>query len=381
LPETLAPDTGESISRWPRNEMNKRIFDVSSTDACKGVALMFLLWHHLFHHHPEFGFTVHQTAKFARVCVAIFVLLSGYGYAESIKRKDVGLLQFYKHRFVAIYSNYWLIALIFVPIGVFCFGRTLESAFTNHAYIKFLIQMTGLHMQIIGEYGYNPTWWYMSIIIPLIFLFPFLYDAVKKYGLLVLLCFLFILIPNSPIVPDITRLAFAFSLGIYLSQRNVISIISVRLSALGWRRHILLLVITVLIMLFRSNSPLLNGSKIDWLFGLLIILHVFELTIEFPRIVKPLGWLGKHLFNVFLFHTFIYFFFWKDFIYSFKQPILIFIVLLLICVALSEMIEYFKKAIGFYKITNKLQGFKISPSMEISFPRKWLWGLRDKRSV
>jgi len=82
---------------------------------------------------------------------------------------------------------------------------------------------------------------------------------------------------------------------------------------------------------------------------------------------KILGMLGGHLFNVFLFHTFIFYYFWKDFIYSFKQPILIFMVLLSLCIALSEIIEYLKRFIGFYSITQKLQSLRVPLSMEMPF--------------
>lgn len=355
------------INNVGEQKMNKTSFDVNSTNACKGVALMLLLWHHLFYQHPEFGFVVYQTSQLAKVCVAIFLILSGYGFSESVKLKDVGLLQFYKHRLIAIYSNYWFIALIFVPVGVFFMGRTLQSAFTSHAYAKFIVQMTGLHRFAYGEYGYNETWWYMSVIISLILLFPSIHDAVKKYGLFVLLCFFAILIPGEPIVLVINEWLLPFAIGIYVSQRNYISAISRRLSAFGWRRYILLLVVTLLIAVFRTYSPLLMGTKIDWLFGLLIILFVFELSTTFHLIGKTLRILGGHLFNVFLFHTFIFYSFWKDFIYSFKQPILIFMVLLCLCITLSEIIEYLKRFIGFYSITQKLQSLRVPLSMEIPF--------------
>ena len=346
---------------------NNVSFGLNSTNACKGVALILLLWHHLFYQHPEFGLVVYKTAQLAKVCVAIFVILSGYGFSESVKHKNVGLFQFYKNRLVAIYSNYWFIMLIFVPIGVFFMGITLQSAFTSNAYAKFIVQMTGFHRFVYDEYGYNATWWYMSVILPLILLFPFIHDAVKKYGSFTLLCFFALLIPGKPIVLVLNEWLLPFTLGIYLSQRNYISTISRWLGTFGWLRYIILLVAIGLIVAFRTYSPLLNGTKIDWLFGLLIILFTFEFTMTVQLSNKPLRILGGHLFNVFLFHTFIYYYFWKEFIYSFYNPILIFIVLLFLCIALSEIIEYVKKFIGFYSITKKLQGLKVPFSMEISF--------------
>lgn len=347
--------------------MNNTNFDMNTTNACKGVALILLLWHHLFYQHPEFGFVVYHTARLAKVCVAIFVLLSGYGFSESVKFKNVGLVQFYKNRLVAIYSNYWFIALIFVPVGAFFMGRTFQSAFNSHAYAKFIVQMTGLHRFVYSELGYNATWWYMSVIIPLIVIFPFIYDTVKKYGAFALLCFFAILIPDSSIVLVLNEWLLPFALGIYLSQRNYITAINRRLSEFGWWRFILLIVATIFVVAFRTYSPLLSGTKIDWLFGLLVILLVFELIMAVEILNKILCKLGRHLFNVFLFHTFIYYYFWEDFIYSFKQPILIFLVLLSICIALSEILEYLKRYIGFYYITRTVRELRVPFSREITF--------------
>ena len=73
-------------------------FDVSITNASKGMALMLILWHHLFYEKPEVGFWVYQSALLAKVCVGIYVVLSGYGLAESIKHKALDLVAFYKRR-------------------------------------------------------------------------------------------------------------------------------------------------------------------------------------------------------------------------------------------------------------------------------------------
>ena len=152
-----------------------------------------------------------------------------------------------------------------------------------------------------------------------------------------------------------------------MSQKEHISTISRHLNAFGWKRYIILFAAIMVIAAFRMYSPLLNGHKIDWLFGMVIILFVFELTIASKLAQKILNLLGKNLFNVFLFHTFIYYYFWRDFIYSFKQPLLIFVVLLLICIAVSESIEYIKRHIEFYVFTKKIQHLRVPISMEIPF--------------
>ena len=61
------------------------IFKLTAEDSkvAKGGAVLLLLWHHLFYMHPEYGWFVHWTACYAKICVAMFLILSGYGLANS----------------------------------------------------------------------------------------------------------------------------------------------------------------------------------------------------------------------------------------------------------------------------------------------------------
>ena len=80
---------------------------------------------HLFRDH----YLVQEIGIFCKLCVALFVFLSGYGLMISHKDKEIEPLKFYKHRFKKLYFNYWFIWLIVVPIGVFVFHRTFSDAY------------------------------------------------------------------------------------------------------------------------------------------------------------------------------------------------------------------------------------------------------------
>jgi len=318
-------------------------FDSQSTNSVKGVALLLLLWHHLFFEHPEFGYWIYVTGILAKVCVATFVFLSGYGFTQSMKLKPVGLKAFYATRLVPIYTNYWFIALITVPLGVIWLGRPLHEAFEGNAMIKFAVQLTGLHRYFYPEQGYNATWWYMSVIIPLIVLFPLIYELVCKYGSVVLLFAFALLIPGKPVVQVLNTWIMPFVLGIWMSHNNWIAWNSQRLAVLGIWRYLLLLIAITGIAWFRLKSPILGDVKIDWLFSVLLVMLVHELGSQWSMAKRVLAYLGGHLFNVFLFHSFIYYYFWAEWLYGIGQPIWIFLTLFSICLALSIVIEYLKK--------------------------------------
>lgn len=91
----------------------------------------------------------------------------------------------------------------------------------------------------------------------------------------------------------------------------------------------------------------------DSLVALIIILLYKNSKIN-TRMHKGLEFLGKHSFNIFLFHTFIYYLYFSFVIYWSRNPIIIFISLLLSCIAISIGIEKLKEYIGFYRLSSKI---------------------------
>lgn len=82
----------------------------------------------------------------------------------------------------------------------------------------------------------------------------------------------------------------------------------------------------------------------------MICLITFEYISKIKYLNRFLKIIGEHSFNIFLFHTFIYYFYFKEFIYSFKNSFVIFIVLLGVGLVVSKCVEAVKKL--------KLKGWK-----------------------
>jgi len=319
-------------------------FDVSITNASKGMALMLILWHHLFYEKPEAGWLVFQTALLAKVCVGIYVVLSGYGLAESIKKRGLDIASFYKRRLLKLYMNYWLIALIFIPIGVWFMGRSLGDVFGEYAFVKLLVQMLGIHMFTSVGYGYNPTWWFMSLIIVLYAIFPLVSMGLQRYGVLFLALTAVLLFVPIPLVND---WIFPFAVGVFLSQRDGFIKMFTWLEQQGSKRFIILALATIMIAWYRQNGYLFDSVRADTFFAIVMILWTTELVVFSSKAKQALEFVGVHSFNIFLFHTFIYYYFFTDFIYGFHYPVVIFGVLLAVCLVISVAIEWFKKKIRF----------------------------------
>ncbi|MBR4625341.1 MAG: hypothetical protein IKO56_07395, partial [Alphaproteobacteria bacterium] len=88
--------------------------------------------------------------------------------------------------------------------------------------------------------------------------------------------------------------------------------------------------------------------KANIVFDTIITLSMIILykAIELPTFAeRTLEFLGKHSMNIFLFHTFIFSHWLKNFIYSPKNPLLIFLLLLGVSLIISVAIEWLKKLI------------------------------------
>lgn len=354
-------------------KQNSKTFTALDSEVAKGIAVMLLLIHHLFYAEnlPLTSFIVNGTplyiyiGYFAKVCVLIFTIISGYGLQQSTP-SGISLDVFYVKRYSKLYLNFWPVFLIFIPVGVlfFNFGAHMKE-FYNGDYSLIIRDFFGIsHMW--GAYGVNPTWWYMSSIITLYLFFPFFKGWMDKYPTATLIIGFFTLFINvTPLIisrgfslfSTVTWLLFPFILGMFLAKTNVLY----RLRELGHKKPVyriikilLYLFLLVFLAYWRKKGLILNDVRIDGFFGFIIILIVYEATYIMKFLIKPLAFLGKHSMNIFLFHTFIYGYFLKDFIYSLRYPPLVFLFLLILCLLISILIEKLKELTGIQKLSFSL---------------------------
>lgn len=255
------------------------------------------------------------------------------------------ILRFLLRRFVKFYLNYWVIFLIFVPIGVFCFDRPLSAAYGEHANVFFSLVKDFLGLQKF--YSYNITWWFNQIIIILWLIFPILYGLVKnRYTSWLLLLVAIVAFPVN---------ALAFLLGVYVAHyREGIGNLLTKQN-----NSFVLAIFTVLLVLLCLNRECmyvgcLSGIKADPYIAIVLSIWVAILTKKVPYQFSVLSYLGKHSMNMYLVHTFIFAYFFRSFIYSFQNPVLIFFVLLFTSLGVSFVLETLKSRLGFYQLVKSL---------------------------
>lgn len=336
-----------------------RTLSINDTNVLKGIALLLLLCHHCFYPGEPyddiilFGHPVVQNiGEFSKLCVAIFVFLSGYGLTiQTMAKGGIGnVLAFYRRRYVKLMINYWLIWLIFVPIGVFFFHRTFPLVYGEHYIFRAFWDFLGLYLVVFGQYGYNATWWFYSCIIVLYLFYPLIWR---------LRDFWFVLIPFAYVFPVITQ--FVPFIDHSLCQEYFLSFVcgmslaylDPKIKDVKLGGAILLTLVFFFVCIYRFYA--IQPSR--WDAAVVILGITLYCTIQIPtRLLKGLSFFGKHSFNIFLFHSFILGYYLHDYIYWSRSPLLIFLTLLVVCTPISMLIEWIKDVSMINYLQNRLIG-------------------------
>ena len=350
-------------------------FDKRQTNIAKGVAVLLLLWHHLFYNDPKnYGKFISilkidnvpiecVIAGSCKVCVAIFLLLSGYGLYrsyqnfcnETIGNNRIAVKKDFKfvwNHWIKMMSGYWFIYIIFVPMGMF-FGRSFLTYYGLNP-IYYLTEFLGL-TYLFFEYNaiFNATWWFMSVIIVLYIIFPLLHKLLTWQSEITLSLSILFMFVNIPFLHDINYWFAPFVFGMYISKHNLFSKILTLCDTL--LKRISLSILLIVVSLYIRITFLKNAVYFDAFFAFAIILFSYMVLSNIPKLSKSFEILGKHSANIFMFHTFIYSYYFQPIIYFSRYSLLIYIFMVLVCLFISLGLEYLKKITRYNKLFLKLK--------------------------
>ena len=324
------------------------------TNILKGIAILMMLFLHLFNGSNLtdvcepllfIGSTplVHIISKACNP-VGIFLMLSGYGLSYTYFR---GKLSFngQEHRLLKLYIHYWIILLIFVSIGSFVRPEKYPGSLSD-----IIMNFTSI------SNSYNSETW---------FLFP--------YALLSLTSvWIFKFIDKLGCVKSIIITWILYMISCYITSRYI----AVNKAYTEWYTYI----ITYFNVLFsfvigavfhrqvekgKGSIPFLHSHKLTT-FAILMTLiiinffissaatsYLFEfsyifllLHLTFNGITKRfLIAMGKQSMVMWLTHSFFCYHIFHDFIYGFRYPLVIYVVLIIISYVVSIPISYIAKLI------------------------------------
>lgn len=333
----------------------------------KGIAIMLLLFYHLFHekhvlddmavnYAPFSENTFLMLAGFGNICVAIFVFLTAYGISTGIlKENSFDVKKIYSDsgkRFGKLMLNFFW---VYVTMNLVCFPYfNYPSLYGDgkQGVLLMLFDSVGLS-PVFDTPILNGTWWYMKVAYLLILLVPLMALAVRKLGNAALL--LGALLPYAvQMDADLERYFFTAVLGVVAAYGKwPEKIMNLKIHPVfAW---ILAVVGSVLCVLIRQNAAVKEyfWNYADALIAFFIICAVVLTIGKVPVLKVVLQFLGKHSMNIFLCHTFFYMIVWRNYIYYFKYAAVTFVILLGVSLIYSVLLELVKS--GVVKILNLLK--------------------------
>ena len=357
-------------------------FTKEHTMQMKGIAIIILLFHHCFLNAqrwatvpyeklattkgwgyypisfaPFSSHTIQYLASFSKICVAMFVFMTGYGMWVSYEsqKKKTTMSNYIKKRMVTLMTGFLIIfvvtEILAIPTGRFIevYGHDFRSV------VYMIIDALGL-AKLLGTPLFCLTWWYMSLAIVLIMIFPFVHSIMEKYQ--------WVVVVASIIVPracgfgqstDLFRYLLAYTLGMYFAQHDLLARIKERFMEQNMAGKLLSLIVSLigLAVIIKCRQNAWIGWKYldfwDGFAAMYVIVLSYIYILNGKWIVKGLGFLGKHSMNIFLIHSFYRDVFFHEFTYSFYYAWLDYIVLMAISLVTSMVLEWFKKLIRYEK--------------------------------
>lgn len=325
-------------------------FTKTHTSYCKGIAIILMVIHHLFWNVPNIGVRVGEIAISQRigiigkVCVSIFLILSGLGLSSNYKN-NFNKNKFYRKRLFKLYLNYWFIVITSTIILIIFFKRSFDILIGVNfkGILKLILNITGFQF-LIGYQGINGAWWFTSVIIVSYLLFPLIIKMLEKYDYrFVLITFFLSFIDIIPLgrieIFNILGWVFPFIIGCYIEKNNLIEKIKQYVDR-NTKQYILIIMLIVALII-RSNLPATGiiGIKFDYLLGLFIIVmvYIFWEKIKFTKNI--ICYLGQKSMDIYYVHMFISFYLFSNFIYSLKSPILMIIAVLILSLIWSYILD------------------------------------------
>ncbi len=312
----------------------------------KGVAILFMIYGHLFLY-PEWGVMYEPLFQINSVSfeclltratgpVAFYLLLGGYGmYYIYQKKKEKNQLS----RIRNLYINFWVVLLLFVLIGHFLKPDAYPGSFK-----ALLTNATGFNTT------YNGEWWFLLPYSLVVLSSYWVFKFVDRFNpLLVIFGSIFGLFSTSFVISRFGsdylyayhfrynlflyfHLLWDFVIGAMLLRMNFFTLAKCKIKKYLPRN---IYVIAALLLLVTIRCFFVTSAV--HIFYVVAFITLF-LSISRSKIIdSTLSVLGKYSMNMWLIHTCICYYLFRDFIYGFKYPIIIYIAVVVLSL-LSAMI-------------------------------------------
>ncbi|MBO6154167.1 MAG: acyltransferase [Lachnospiraceae bacterium] len=309
--------------------MNRYLSKEEST-ALKGVAILWMIFHHCYHETGLFDYlnlnfypfdmeSVLNVGIYAKVCVAIFAFVSGYGLYISYMNSAVieGDSKWIWNRLKKVMTTFCTVAVIsyvYFAIKALITGEEFFSKYGNslsEIVISIAADIFGVS-KLLDTRSLNGAWWYISAAIIFMIVAPAFYKLLNQFGSVFVIGVLIVL-------PRILKLEYFGQTSIYVYlEVFVVGMIACHADWFGkfyrkFYKNSLAKAATavVLIALFvlSIHNNLLLSRKVFWEYHYIVVplINIFLcifVIFKIPGLKKVFAYLGKYSTVMWLVHIF-----------------------------------------------------------------------------
>ena len=332
----------------------------SDTTGIKGIAILFMFWHHLFLNTTEYGLLTQSLAVFFKVCVALFLFVSGYGltkqYAGLEDRNARTTILFLFRRFVNFFLPFWFCFVLVIAVGNL-FGYTFHDAYpATRNTLKCVI------LDFFGQMGYNSylkPWWFNKMIIQLYLVFPILY--LIQYNRLTvtigLIAITFVQIYAKSIPGNVFFIVEgglpSFYLGMLSARFKVVPEMKNRITSITLGFIAVLVGVFLSITLIRIVKNPYQAVLIRALLALCIVVAFKSFESDNTNF---LSFVGKYSAIMYLTHVLLIILLPEIVFYS-NVSLLVFVFFALVCIVVAMAIDWLQKTLRYDKLRMALLSF------------------------
>lgn len=330
----------------------------------KGSAILIMVFLHLFN--PEEYINrcvlccmflgrplVSQLATYSEICVSLYLFLSGYGlYIQFEKNNRI----FVWKRIFKLYLSFWASFIVFVPIGCLIVPDLYPKDIWT-----FIENITA------WKTSYNWTWWFIFPYILLLLVSNILFKCVScwrfsfsiVFSILIYVTAYLVISLYKPylreyyilsVLFEFFRMICIFMWGALFVKYDLFSKLKNMICLNPLYNNILIFFILFLSFVVRSLIPIHAAS----ILYTIVFVCCFYMIKKEHKIDAFFAFMGRHSINIWLIHAFFCWYYFSDFIYGLKYPVLIYGTTLGLSIMASFAINKVHRLL-FGKIVNKIQ--------------------------
>lgn len=339
------------------------MFNITHSNLLKIIGIFMMLFHHLFtpglYFETQSFFPLNQSIVYSlaegfRLCINIFVFVSGYGIYKSYCKKEIkgfaDNVKFVINRIVKLLYNYWWCFLLYLILYILFVGDIQDVYGQGFQSIKyFALDVLGLsYIQITPTI--NKSWWYLSFIIVITLLFPIIKKAVDISPILTLIVSIVLLRINAPFIPNYEwyfkdyylMFIYTFIFGMIFAKYKLFD----KLNDFNINKlfKVVFLFLLLIAVYYLRGFGLFERTINTYL----VIILACIVSLFFHKENKITGLInsvGKHTSNMYYIH----YIFCTSSLYSFiaigKNFIVMLILLFVVCLLISMFIEFIKSKV------------------------------------